>query len=543
MVSDINSTTFEYMNLFRGYIGTDSYVPATLLIAETKEDCRNRKISDESEDRVYEAMLGVADRLGVRNPFKDKSQFIRVYKAYCDSESLINWEMIASAIPMSMKNITVSNALFLEYASHFTADVETALIAEGEKFIPNLKRLVDEHPGCNFTITTEHVITLHVIRKIFGGYENVAILNASIYKYGFTNNRFDLIFSVPNFGTRNLADDESFMSRDQDAVALENLLLHTNGGGELIITMPARITYAQGKTGELRRFVEQTYHIKEIAELPEGTFEGTGIKTYLINVANTKPGDDDIIVRRYKAEKRKNKREPASELVIEEETFVMFDELEEQGDWNINKIFSQQDKEWLNFQESSVRKVAMGDVAEVFRGKSVTKKDPTGNIGVVNISNIGEYEIDYDSLDHLAEEERKVTNYLLVEGDVLIPARGTAIRTAIFHEQSYPCIASSNVIVIRPKPKVLSSIYLKLFLDSPLGEKMISGMQQGITIINISYKDLKSLEIPFPPIEEQQKKSDEYIKELALYTDVISAAEKRWSKVLDMLRDFNGRDK
>ena len=120
----------------------------------------------------------------------------------------------------------------------------------------------------------------------------------------------------------------------------------------------------------------------------------------------------------------------------------------------------------------------------------------------------------------------------------MIPARGTAIRTAIFQEQSYPCIASSNVIVIRPEPKILNSTYLKLFIDSPLGEKMISGMQQGIAIINISYKDLKALEIPVPSLEEQQKKSDEYTKELKIYKDTIAAAEKRWSEVVDKLREF-----
>lgn len=538
MVKESKKATFEYINLFRGYMGVDSYVPAALLVAETKEECSSREISDESEDRIYETMLTVADRLDIVNPFKDKAQFVRVYKAFGDFTEDFDWEIMMAESSGGYRYIAVSNALFIEYNSRFKLDSDTVLIAEGEKFIPNLKRLVDEHPGCNFTITTENKISLHVINRIFVGYENVVIINASIYQYGFINNRYDLIFSVPNFGTRSLAEDENFMCRDQDAVALENLLLHSTGGGELVITMPARITYAQGKNGELRRFVQQTYRVKEIAELPEGTFEGTGIKTYLIDVVNSKQGDDDVIVRRYKAENRKNRRNTADELVIEEETFVMLEELEELGDWNINKIFSQQDEEWLKFQESSVRKMAMGDVAEIFRGKSVSKKDPTGSIGVVNISNIGEYDIDYDSLDHFDEEERKITNYLLKEGDVLIPARGTAIRTAIFREQSYPCIASSNIIVIRPETKMLNGTYLKLFLDSPLGEKMISGVQQGSTIINISYKDLKSLEIPLPSIEEQQKKADEYTKELTIYKETIAAAEKRWDEVIVKLREF-----
>lgn len=169
-----------------------------------------------------------------------------------------------------------------------------------------------------------------------------------------------------------------------------------------------------------------------------------------------RPGDDDIIIRRYTAGDRKIRRSVVTSLEVADDTFVMIDELEEQGDWSIDRIFAQQDEEYHNFQKSGIRKELIENVAQVFRGKAVNKKDPAGNIGVVNISNIGDYDIDYESLDHLQEEERKVANYLLQEGDVLLPARGTAIRTAVFHEQIYPCIASSNVIVIRPeKPRQL----------------------------------------------------------------------------------------
>lgn len=167
--------------------------------------------------------------------------------------------------------------------------------------------------------------------------------------------------------------------------------------------------------------------IKEISELPEGTLESIGIKVYLLDIENSRPGDDDIIIRRYTAGEKKSRRAAIETLDIADDTFVMLSELEEQGDWSIDRIFAQQDEEYLRYQSSSVRKDMIGNVAQVFRGKAVTKKDPSGNIGVVNISNIGEYEIDYDGLDHIKESERKVTNYLLQDGDVLLPARGTAI--------------------------------------------------------------------------------------------------------------------
>jgi|LSQX01.3.fsa_nt_gb type I restriction-modification system DNA methylase subunit len=531
--------TFDFINVLRGYLGTESYLDAALLISETKLECDRKRANGLSEERIYETMLAVADRLGIDNPFNEKEQVIRVCQAYSDLKGEPDWELMMAYDDGLFGHLTMSNSLFFEYYSRFNIEAETILIAEGEKFVPNLKNSVDEFPNCNFTITTENLTALHVISRLFTNYKNVEVLYTSIYQYGFTNNRYDLIFSVPNFGTRDLAEDETFMCRELDAVALENLLLHTTSGGELVITMPARITFAQAKNGDLRRFVQQTYRLREIAELPGGVFERTGIKTYLFNIVNAKPsGDDDVTIRRYGARERRSKRDVGEKFFIEDETFVMLDELEELGDWNINKIFSQQDEEWLRFQKSSVRKVAMGDVADIFRGKSVSAKDPNGSIGVVNISNIGDYDIDYSNLDHFDEEERKFVNYLLKDGDVLIPARGTAIRTAIFRAQTYPCIASSNVIVIRPDNKMLNSTYLKLFLDSPLGEKMIIGIQQGTTIINIRYRDLNGLEIPLPSIEEQQKKADEYNKELAVYQEAIVTAEKRWSEVLEKLRAF-----
>ena len=150
---------------------------------------------------------------------------------------------------------------------------------------------------------------------------------------------------------------------------------------------------------------------------------------------------------------------------------------------------------------------------------------------------IGDYEVDYSSLDHLDEEERKVTNYLLQTGDLLIPARGTAIRVAIFKEQSYPCIASSNVIVIRSTDDNFSTTFLKLFFDSPLGRKMLVTRQQGTAVMNISYKELNNIEIPFPSVEEQKTIAEEYEKELETYKKAIQAAESRWSSTLARLQE------
>ena len=304
--------------------------------------------------------------------------------------------------------------------------------------------------------------------------------------------------------------------------------------GILSIVLPAKITFGGGRVKELREFLQSMYCIKEIADLPSGIFENTGVKTYLITITTGRT--DEVTIKRYAADTENPRKDGLSRLIVQDDTFVLEDELADMGDWNVDRIFESQDEEWIKFQESNVKKQELGTVASIFRGKAVNRKFPNGSIGVVNISNIGEFEIDYTGLDYIDEEERKVTNYLLQDGDLLIPARGTAIRVAVFKEQAYPCIASSNVIVIRAIDESLSTTYLKLFFDSPLGRKMLVTRQQGIAVMNISYKELNNIEIPLPSMEEQKAIADEYTRELEVYKKAIQEAESRWSSTLAALQ-------
>lgn len=533
-MNEFSSSLWNYLNAMRQYLKVDDIITAALLIEDVKT-AQAESAVDDAPDVLYSLLLAAADKRNVGNPFQDKDLFYRMYR---ESPKHVNWEDVLEMELKSYRYSLLPEVLIRKMKEAFEKNPSTVLIAEAECFVPHLREIVDENVGSEFTITETNGRNASVLQTVFQGYKNVTVLNASVYSYEFTNKRFDLILCLPAFGGRTLAEDTTFLCREFEMVALENLAYHLNDGGELEIILPGRITFASGKVKDLRMFIEQNYSIRELAELPARIFESTGIKTYFLDLVNTRPDDNDIIIRRYSAGDRKSRRSGVAELVAEDDTFVMQDELYEQGDWSIDRIFAQQDENWQKYQNSGLRKDLLGNVAQVFRGKAVTTKDPTGSIGVVTISSIGEFELDYDGLDHLEEEDRKISNYLLQEGDVLLPARGTAIRTAVFHKQSYPCIAHSNVIVIRPDAQKLDGMYLKIFLDSPMGNKLISGVQQGMTIMNISYKDLAALEIPVPPLEEQQRIAKVYKDELALYMKTKAEAEKRWKEALGKLQSF-----
>ena len=524
-----------FWNAIRNTVRYEDLVTAAILTNEVKNRTANMK--KETPDTIYRILIDVVTEMHIGNPFTDAEQFYYIYKI-SQSFKKIDWEGMIEKMLRLFRNAILPSVIIDLYKERFATKPDSVLIAEAEKFVPNLQNMVDENTNAKFVLTTRNMSYAKALEQVFADYDNVEVLLTDIYEYEFVNKRFDLIFSCPNFGSRTLSENKTFMCRELDMIALENLSLHLSDGGRLVIILPGRITFSSGRIGDLRQFIQQNYTIKEIAELPEASLESTGVKVYLLDIENTRPADDDIIVRRYSAGKRKTRKSAVTSLEIVDDTFVMLEELEDQGDWNIDRIFAQQDEEYLKFQKSGIRKELLGNVAQVFRGKAVSRKDPAGNIGVINISNIGDYEIDYDGLDHLQEEERRLTNYLLQEGDVLLPARGTAIRTVVFHKQAYPCIASANVIVIRPESDMLNSVYLKIFIDSPIGKSLIGGLQQGITVMNISYNDLKLLEVPVPSIDEQNRIAAEYEEGYRNYINTVNEAETCWNKTLNKLQNF-----
>ncbi len=532
MSARMEDRMWAYYSRLRGVMSVDQMISGAILVAETKAENKGKELNKEE---AYEAMLIVAGKMREINPFKDADDF---YQAYLQVDENPDWEkLLYQSIANERYGSFLTPTPLMGVMANQIEGGTTVLIAEGEKFVPNLRSTVDEHLDCNFTITTQNTMYAKVINRIFEGYDNVEVVETSIYQYGFLNEQFDRILSVPAIGGRDLAEDaKNFMCSDMDLVAFENLLLHLSPAGELTIVLPARVTFSGGRVGELRRFVTQMYKLEMIAELPDGVFQNTGIKTFLITVAAGRT--EDVVIRKYEAVDRKTKRGPVEKMEITEDTFAMLEELEEIGDWSIDKLLTQQDEEYMKYQASDTRKIPLGEVAEIFRGKAVSKKDTNGDIGVVNISNIGQFEVDYSNLDKLDEEERKVQNYILQDGDVLIPARGTAIRSAVFEKQNYPCIASSNVIIIRPDQRKLNSTYLKIFIDSPIGNSLISSLQQGMTVMNISYKDLKVLEVPFPTLEEQERIAKEYKESYETYVKTISEAEKQWQDTLSKLQKF-----
>lgn len=400
------------------------------------------------------------------------------------------------------------------------------LIAEAEKHLAGLKEMIKDLQDIDITLTTQ-LKPMHILLQlVFGEHENIKVRFESIYTGCLQDEKYDYIYALPAFGHKPDEVSKKFLTRESDGIALENMLEHLDEQGTLDIILPAKITFAAMGYEKLRAYIAADFHVQSIYILPEGTFRpSTSIKTYLFSITTKSKADVTIGT----LELNKNAFELRDKKVIPAKEFLSHE------DWRIELLLADDNMNIQRFKSSNLEKVKLKDVAEVFRGKSILKKDTSlGNIFVLNISNIEDGEINYDDMDTIAEEDRKIKRYELSDGDVLLSCRGTAVKSAVFAAQDKTIIASANFIVIRPGEKVKGE-YIKIFFESPIGIAIIKSFQRGTTVMNINHADIMEMEIPLLPLSKQQEMIDKYRQELKIYNDTVKEAEKRWSQVKDRL--------
>ena len=402
----------------------------------------------------------------------------------------------------------------------------SVLIPEAEKHLAGLKDLVTSFTDKSITLTTQYNLMYKFLKFAFQDYEHVTVIFESIYKDCLLDLKFDYIYALPAFGYRPDELGKVFMTKESDGIAVENMLNHLKENGVLDIIIPAKITFAAQGFEKLRTYITANFSVKNIYILPEGTFRPTtAIKTYFFSITNQNIEEIEVGT----LELLKEKFEPKELKKIKTQEFLSHE------DWRIELLLSDDDANIQKFKSSNLEKIKLKEVAEVFRGKSILKKDTTvGNIGILNISNIDNGEIDYTNMDSIEEDERKIKRYELDAGDVVLSCRGTAIKSAVFKKQDRTIIASANLIVIRPK-EIIVGDYIKIFFESPIGTAIIKSFQRGTTIMNINHLDIMEMEIPLLALEQQHELIKIYNEELNHYKNVVQQATTKWQNVKNKL--------
>lgn len=105
--------------------------------------------------------------------------------------------------------------------------------------------------------------------------------------------------------------------------------------------------------------------------------------------------------------------------------------------------------------------------------------------------------------DHI---HNKMSSTILKKNDVLLNITGASIgRSAIVDERIEGGNVNQHVCILRPKTDIINPIFLNQFIISDRGQKLIDSYQSGGNRQGLNFEQIKTFEVPVPPLEEQLK--------------------------------------
>jgi type I restriction enzyme S subunit len=152
--------------------------------------------------------------------------------------------------------------------------------------------------------------------------------------------------------------------------------------------------------------------------------------------------------------------------------------------------------------------VALGDVIELQNGYAFKSSEYADNgYFLMRITNVQQGFIQNNNPKFVKiPVQSKLEQFILNEGDILISLTGDVGRVGVLKEENLPAALNQRVARFTIKSSLnLDKKYLFNVLNSEIIRRKIESLGHGAAQLNVSTKDILSVEIPLPPLATQKK--------------------------------------
>ncbi|PHG81182.1 N-6 DNA methylase [Bacillus wiedmannii] len=184
--------------------------------------------------------------------------------------------------------------------------------------------------------------------------------------------------------------------------------------------------------------------------------------------------------------------------------------------------------DYQKFEKAATPKKMLKNVVNLYRGINISPRElesGKGEYKIIRLADVQDGELQLHQLESCnILNNARTSSYLVQEGDIIISSRGSNIKIAVIPAYEGNILLSQNFIGIRPGQQ-LNPFYLKTYLESPVGQFLLTSKQVGGSIATLTPKNIEDILIPLVSLEEQSLISDKAQKAAIAYQQAIQKAE------------------
>ena len=162
--------------------------------------------------------------------------------------------------------------------------------------------------------------------------------------------------------------------------------------------------------------------------------------------------------------------------------------------------------------------------------------DSVTNMQYLMLANIQNGIID-DKLPYLSYIDPKYERYCLKNNTLILSKNGFPYKVAVASVQDgQRILANGNLYIIELDEEKANPYYIKAFFDSEQGHAVLKSITVGAAMPNIGVDKLKKVEIPLPPMEEQERIAQKYqatLDEIAVIKQSLEKAVNKLHHIFD----------
>lgn len=361
------------------------------------------------------------------------------------------------------------------------------------------------------------------------------------------NENFDVVLANPPFmspkGGIRPHKKFTIASNRSEVLFVDYIAEHLNPKGKAGIIVPEGVIFQSGKAyKDLRKMLVENY-LYAVVSLPAGVFNPySGVKTsiLLMDKALAKQRNEILFVKidndgyNLGAQRTAVKGSQLEEAIALAHEFVESGEIPDSliahavlrteiaanGDYNLSG-----DRYKVQVTTNShFDLVPVEDLFESIRnGRNVEQFDQVGKYRVTRIQTISDGTVDLEKTKWTDDDVPE--DYFMQDGDILLSHINSIehlAKSAIFKDVNEQVVHGTNLIRFKPdKSKIIPEYVSAVFKSDTFIDTAKSFAQKAVNQASLRVADLKSIQIPFPPLSIQQ----EIVAEIEGYQKVIDGAK------------------